>query len=204
MAEETALKLQNEPIRSIFCSPMIRTLQTATFIANKLNIKIRIEYGLLEWMGEDHDVQPLTIDELAQQFPVDTSYVSSISLPQKESKQMMYQRAKYISQHLADKYLSDYGQIVVVTHAALVIGMTRALVGNNDYHVRCGVCSIGKFQRNQDRSYVHQWNGHAEHLSCGEQWHFEFKGDQKRRLKREQQQQQLEQQSLGAKSEADA
>ena len=47
-AAETAELLKNEGLHLIYASPFLRTVHTAAVIAEKLNLKIRLEWGVGE------------------------------------------------------------------------------------------------------------------------------------------------------------
>src|SRR6476659_4624576 len=51
-AQETAELIKDEGIKHIFASPFFRTLQTANIIAQKLDLKVNIEYGFMEQLAE--------------------------------------------------------------------------------------------------------------------------------------------------------
>ena len=48
--------LQKEKIDHIYCSPFLRTVQTAHQVANELSLPVKIEYGLSEGLlkSESH------------------------------------------------------------------------------------------------------------------------------------------------------
>jgi len=52
-AREMGERLLGEGIIHIYCSPMLRAVQTAEAVANVLNIPFRVENGLCEWMLPD-------------------------------------------------------------------------------------------------------------------------------------------------------
>jgi hypothetical protein len=85
----------------ILCSPFIRTLQTATEVANILDLDIKVEYGVAEWLPTHVSdvcyqyrdfkpivpkqvIDPLPVSTLAKQFPrIDEKYTSLYPLPTK-------------------------------------------------------------------------------------------------------------------------
>jgi len=73
---------------------------------------------------------------------------------------------------------------VLVTHAATKIALCRALLDDPKAEVRCGICSISKFVREED-NWKRVLNGYARHLSCGEVMHWEFPEEYKERKKLE-------------------
>ncbi len=50
-AEELAKRLKSEEIEHIFSSPFLRTIETASQAARVLDLDVKIEYGLREWLN---------------------------------------------------------------------------------------------------------------------------------------------------------
>jgi len=203
-AKELMAALKGSSIRLIFASPMTRTVQTAAVVASVLNVKVRIEYGLIEWNGKTKDVVPLSTEELSQMFPnmIDTNYVSMTPLPTSEGRKFMMERTKQAVNQLAAKYTGHrQGAILLVTHAAPLIGLARGLMGDPLLPVRSGVCSITKLVRHTSTTkWQIELNGDCRHLTGGEQYHFVFPNENgssfkawKKQLQQQQQQQQLPQ-----------
>ncbi len=71
-AQELAQRLRAENITHIFASPFFRTVQTAHQVAEVLNLPIKIESGLSEWLNSDwmpSMPEKLSIDALQKIFP---------------------------------------------------------------------------------------------------------------------------------------
>ena len=49
-AIETGARLKDETINHLFASPFLRTLETAHYIAEAINLEIKVEYGASEWL----------------------------------------------------------------------------------------------------------------------------------------------------------
>lgn len=61
--------------------------------------------------------------------------------------------------------------VVVYTHAATAIALGRALIGDKEKvkDIRAGTCSVSKFTRQGDGSWVQEMNGQCDHLERGEE-----------------------------------
>ena len=201
-AFEVGEALKDSSIRLIFCSPYVRTIQTASQIAKHKNIKIRLEYGVIEWHGPKQQVithtfflinikvNPRPVAELASMFPglIDTDYQSIYPLPNYlESKKLLEERSKQIMKKLSERFTGHAkGAIAIVTHAATTVTLTRGILGAPEAEVRCGVCSIGKLRKNSQGQWTQELNGYSSHLSGGEMYHWEFPEDIKRKKKLQQ------------------
>ncbi|PRP75096.1 hypothetical protein PROFUN_03932 [Planoprotostelium fungivorum] len=164
-------------IKRIYCSPLYRTLQTATQVADRLNIPIFVEYGLHEWSSPESVPQPLPLHQLKELFPkIDTSYVSNQSLPDRESREQFTARVQRTAEFLESTFATSEGSLLAVTHASSVVTLGRALL--RDYHatVRSGVCSISRYD-GKPQAWTHAFNGSSAHLKEGEVANWEFAED---------------------------
>eukprot|EP00026_Physarum_polycephalum_P015699 Phypoly_transcript_16440.p1 GENE.Phypoly_transcript_16440~~Phypoly_transcript_16440.p1 ORF type:complete len:224 (+),score=39.31 Phypoly_transcript_16440:127-798(+) len=165
------------PIHRILSSPLVRTLQTSTAIANELDVKICVEYGAMEWLGGEtvSHLEPLPIDQLATMFPrIDTSYKSTVNLPPALTKEALHDWCKDTITKIADRFPDE--TIIIVTHAAPLIALARGLLGPESM-VRTGVCSVSKVVncgKEKDSNWAIEVNGSTTHLSKGEQFHWTF------------------------------
>jgi len=135
---------ETTPIHRILASPYVRTLQTASAIAEQLGLKIGIEYGIIEFDLGHEPPDPLPIHELAAMFPhVDPSHVSTVPLPaEKRTMETMHDWYRHSITQVAARFPTD--TLILVTHAAPLIALARGLVGNHKLSVRTGVCSVTK------------------------------------------------------------
>jgi len=83
-ARQLADKLKLSGISHIFSSPFLRTVETASVIANRCGLKVKIENGLCEWLNPrwfNAPVKLLELNELCLRFPqkIDTSYHSIVN-----------------------------------------------------------------------------------------------------------------------------
>eukprot|EP01116_Phalansterium_solitarium_P014808 TRINITY_DN32658_c0_g1_i1.p1 TRINITY_DN32658_c0_g1~~TRINITY_DN32658_c0_g1_i1.p1 ORF type:complete len:234 (+),score=43.54 TRINITY_DN32658_c0_g1_i1:165-866(+) len=166
-------------VRHIFASPFVRVLQTATAIADVLDLPINVENGVIEWLIEGHDVDPLPVEELAELFPrVNRGYRSHVDLPRGEDRGKLQLRADVIMKHLTERYVKEGEDVLIVSHAAPIIMLTRALVGDPKATVNVATCSVSCYQRlTADAAWTPLLNGHTQHLSDGELANWQFPED---------------------------
>ncbi|KAL7008352.1 C6 zinc cluster transcription factor-like protein [Cystobasidiomycetes sp. EMM_F5] len=107
-----------------------------------------------------------------------------------ESIQGLHERAKeFLRRFVAyvDANLPNVKSVLLVSHAATVIALGRALVGHPDMDVRAGTASLSHYTRSLETvrqaehdSYGH-WtcksNGETGHLAGGEQRNWSFEGE---------------------------
>lgn len=82
-AQQLAKRLQKEKISHIFTSPFLRTIQTANAVAEVLDLPIKLETGLSEWLNPawmTEEPERLSVPALAELFPrIDVSYTPHIA-----------------------------------------------------------------------------------------------------------------------------
>lgn len=165
-AQQLAQRLKGESIAHIFASPFLRTVQTANKVAEVLDLAIKLESGLSEWLNSVWMLtapERLSIEALAQLFPrIDTSYRSRVIAEYPETGEEALSRAGKTSSLLADEFPED---ILLVAHGASVLGATMGLVGGiAKSEVNAALCCLVKIVR-QDREWVMELNGDTSHLS---------------------------------------
>ncbi len=137
-AGETGLFLRDKGLDRIYCSPFLRTVETAAIIAEACDVPVCIEHGLgevlkAEWFPREPDFIPPKI--LKQQFPsIDPAYRPRVRphFPEdEESGELDARCQKAVDTLLAD----DWSCALWVGHGASVGGMARGLTGDMD-----GVC----------------------------------------------------------------
>ena len=150
-AAELGQRLKHEPIRHIFASPFLRTIQTATEIAQILDLPIKLEAGLSEWhnpkwMSEMPEIHPQ--DFLAREYPlIDWSYQSYFHPSYPENKAEVYRRTAKTIQKLVWDFSDN---ILIVGHGVSVHGVTYGLVPETP-HLKVALCSLTKVIWNSDR-----------------------------------------------------
>lgn len=160
-AQELAERLKGERISHIFTSPFLRTVQTANQVAEILDLPLKLEWGLCEWLNPEWMTEmpeTLSPQELAQEFPrIDLRYHSRVVPKYPEYDPVCLQRAGETARLLADEFS---GEILLVGHGASVIGATMGLaVEAAETELSAGLCCLYKLVRQ------------------GETWDMELKGD---------------------------
>ncbi|MCT7956213.1 histidine phosphatase family protein [Laspinema palackyanum] len=160
-AQELAERLKGERINHVFASPFLRTVQTANQVAEILDLPLKLEWGLCEWLNPEWMTEmPETLppDELARKFPrIDLSYHSRIVPKYPEYDPVCLERAGETARQLAEEFS---GEILLVGHGASVIGATMGLaVDAAETELSAGLCCLYKLVRQ------------------GEKWDMELKGD---------------------------
>ncbi|PFH54517.1 hypothetical protein AMATHDRAFT_134533 [Amanita thiersii Skay4041] len=154
-----SLPAEEQPT-AIFSSPYYRCLQTAKPTANDLKLPVFVEHGLSEWYSPvapntGLHPRPGSASSLQQHFPeIDPFTWSSIYYPSRkgEDVETVHNRAEtflrafvpYIEHVLP---LEKHRRLLLVTHAATVITLARALSGIRDLPIRAGCCTLTEFVR---------------------------------------------------------
>ena len=150
-AVELGQRLKDENIAHIFASPFLRTIQTASEIAQILDLPIKLEAGLgewrnPEWMTQKPETHPQ--DLLADEYPsIDWSYQSVITPSYPETKEDVNHRTAKTLDKLVANYSED---ILIVGHGASVHGVTYGLVPDTPYF-KVSLCCLTKVVANGDR-----------------------------------------------------
>jgi len=129
--QQLATRLKQEPIDHLFCSPFLRAIQTAHPISQLLDLPLKIERGLGEWLNPDWMTEyPQTspLEELTEKYSIDKSYSSQLIPNYPESESVMMQRMAIIAGQLVTEFS---GNLLFVGHGATVGGITAGLMGEN-------------------------------------------------------------------------
>jgi broad specificity phosphatase PhoE len=168
-ARELATRLKSENITHIFASPFLRTIQTANEVAQVLNLPIKPEAGLSEWLNPNWmDEAPETHSQawLAPRYPlIDWSYQSLVKPQYPETEAQLYRRTAKTIQILVQKFTEDTlaEDILIVGHGGSVLGTTRGLIkGNPTFKV--SLCSLTKIV-NLDDTWNLELTADTSHLS---------------------------------------
>lgn len=163
-AQQLGQRLVGESIKHIFASPFLRTVQTANFVADSLNLSIKLESGLSEWLNPAWMAttpERLSLEELQQLFPrIDSSYTSRVIACYPETSQKVLERTAETAKLLTSEFSED---MLLVGHGASVIGATQGLVGGTP-EVNAVLCCLVKLVR-QEQAWVMKLNGDTSHLS---------------------------------------
>ncbi len=166
-AQQLAKRLQGTNITHIFASPFLRTVQTASAVASALDLPIKLETGLSEWLNPDwmtEEPEKHSIEELKELYPhIDLSYTPQIAVNYPETRQQMRQRSAQTARCLAREYSSQ--DILLVGHGASVLGAAMGFVGDLAIdEVKASLCSLVKIVR-QDSEWFLELKGDTSHLT---------------------------------------
>ncbi|WP_310485656.1 histidine phosphatase family protein [Chamaesiphon sp. VAR_48_metabat_403] len=141
-AEALAVKFSSVPIDSIFTSPFLRTIQTVDPLVRLLQLPIRLEWGLCEWLCQDWTTElPKTtpMADLLGCYPnIDGDYQSLVMPCYPETIAALNIRLNTIAHKLIQ---SKKDRILAIAHKGSVLGIASALTGNDDwrtYDLPCG------------------------------------------------------------------
>lgn len=131
-SQKLAYRLALVKIDHLFCSPFLRAVQTAHFIAEILNLSIKVESGIgewlnPEWMTEYPQTEPR--ESLARQYPLlDPDYLSCLCPSYPETKTEMMARLGAVTEQLLTAFS---GNLLLVGHVGTVTGVAASLLGEN-------------------------------------------------------------------------
>ena len=146
-AKEVGLSLRGEHIHRVLASPFLRTIQTASHIADALDLPVCLEPGIGEILPNVQSTpQLLPEDERRQRFPrIDDKYTAINELPYPETSEEGHERAAIAARTLTDRFPAQ--NLLMVTHGAPVVGIVRGLTGLED-RINVPLCCIFTLQRN--------------------------------------------------------
>ncbi len=165
-ASQLANRLKHENIKAIFSSPFLRTIQTANQVAEVLDLQVKLESGLSEWLNPEwmtQNPEKMPIADLIALFPrIDTNYNSRIIAQYPEVGKTAFLRAGETAKKLAEEFSED---ILLVGHGASVLGATIGLVGEvAETEIKAALCCLIKVVR-QDPHWVLELKGDTSHLA---------------------------------------
>ncbi len=162
-AREVGLSLQDEPVHNIFASPFLRTIQTASHIADALDLPVCPEPGIGEILPDAKcDPALMPEEERRQRFPrVDTHYDAVGALSYPESSEQGHERAAATARALTQRYPDK--NLLMVTHGAPVVGIVRGLTGLTE-RIFVPLCCVFTLQRSGESWRVVQ-RSDISHLS---------------------------------------
>jgi broad specificity phosphatase PhoE len=145
-AAQTGGYLAGEGITAVYASPLIRAMQTATEIAEQLNLPIHVEPGLTEWLNPkwyDYSAGTFSAATLAHSYPIVRGYVplAQPRYPEQEEK-ICRARCTFVGRQLAREAT---GNIVLITHGVCVLNMVEGLTGSRA-GAKDGVCAVNIVQ----------------------------------------------------------
>jgi len=183
----SALPLNERPT-AIFSSPYYRCLQTARPISKALNIPVYVEHGLSEWRSEllrtglHHPHLPAST--LKGYFPEIDDTWAPVWLPSRngENIELLHDRMAGFTETFipeVERRLPEekHARILLISHAAPIIGLARHLLGDRELPLRPGCCSLTEAVPKKDGGWTATALGDGTHLSEAmsdwRQWGFE-------------------------------
>ena len=167
-AKQLGQRLVGKGIKHIFASPFLRAVQTANQVADALDLPIKLEFGLCEWLNPawmKTDPERLPMEMLLVQFPrIDSSYTSRLIPKYPETSETVIERTAETARRLTAEFSED---MLLVGHGASVVGTTHGLVGGTP-EVNAALCCLVKLVR-QEQRWVMELNGDISHLSQTEE-----------------------------------
>ncbi|NER36262.1 MAG: histidine phosphatase family protein [Oscillatoria sp. SIO1A7] len=168
-AKLLAKRLEKEEIAHIFASPFLRTVQTANEVAEVLDLPVKLESGLSEFLNPEwFPAMPerLPFNTLAKQFPrIDRNYVPAIVPEYPETEGECLGRAGETARRLAAEFPQD---ILLVGHRASVTGMAMGLVaGLAETDIHAALCCLVKV-RHDGEQWTMELGGDTSHLNDSE------------------------------------
>jgi broad specificity phosphatase PhoE len=141
-AMQLAQAFASIPIDRVLTSPFLRTIQTGSPLAALLQLPIRLEWGLCEWLCQDWTpALPKTtpIAELKRNYPnIDVNYQSLVMPCYPETLEELDTRLNNIAQKLIHH---NCDHLLAIAHKGSVLGIVAALTGEagwRDYDLPCG------------------------------------------------------------------
>ena len=131
-AKKTGVALQKAGIEAIYSSPLRRAVQTATHVADRLDLPINLESGIVEWLNPKwYDYTPWRqpIDDRLEEFPrINPNYQSLVEPQYPEHHEAVpWGRGVYVARHLAYNHENP---ILLVSHGVMVLTLVEALTGS--------------------------------------------------------------------------
>jgi broad specificity phosphatase PhoE len=163
-ARATGERLRDEGIQHIFCSPFLRTVETAHHIAEVLDLPVLIERGAGEWLNPMWFARAPEIvspQERAERFPrIRPDHVSLVIPRYPETSEQAFARAGKTACRLVETY---GGNLLLVGHQHSVEGMSWGLLGAR-LAIRSEMCALIKIER-QNGVWRLALNGDMSHLA---------------------------------------
>ncbi len=151
--ERLAERLVPEGLTHIFSSPFLRCVQTASAVAERVGLPIKLEWGICEWLSPqwfDGSPETLPVEELHALFPrVDVSYRSILHPRFPEESPAAFRRSGDTVRRLSDEYA---GHLLFVGHGISVTGGAQGLVADCPAF-ECHLASLVKAVRDE-----HGWH----------------------------------------------
>lgn len=146
-ARRLADRMQRENISAIFSSPFLRTVETASHIAEALQVPIFLEPGLSEWYNDEwfpSEPKTLSKEALIARFPmVDLRYSSNVRPVYGESESDSMRRAAEAAHAVVRRFPRP---VLFMGHGATIAGLAKGFSPDSEI-TSCGMCCLFKFRR---------------------------------------------------------
>ncbi|MBI4457255.1 MAG: histidine phosphatase family protein [Acidobacteria bacterium] len=161
-------RLLAEKIDHIFSSPFLRCVQTADQIAQLLQLPIKIESGLSEWLNPEwfpYEPQTLSLETLAKRFPrVDSGYKSYLAPEYPENDGAALRRTGEAAERLTSGFA---GSILLVGHGVSLLGtmlqlLRKSLEDRDTFFAQTPCCCLSRLKR-QDQAWVLEMDRDISH-----------------------------------------
>ncbi len=143
-------RVRGQGIAHVFASPFLRTVQTASCVADALNLPIKVEPGLSELLKSEwftHQPELRSLVDLHRQFPrVDLSYKprSRAVWPEENEAENAWPRVR---RAIMSIFRDFEGDLVFVGHGSSCAGIVDALTGSGlDFPNPAEACSVTTLQ----------------------------------------------------------
>ncbi|CAD7705311.1 unnamed protein product [Ostreobium quekettii] len=129
-AQKLGERLQGEEIKFLYCSPFLRTAQTAHQVATVLDLPVRVEPGLGECLLKRlYDKMPKLrspqeLKEWHDMPLIDATYTSKWALKYPESYKEVFERCKLVFREMAERH--KQGDVLLVAHGLPLEYMAKA------------------------------------------------------------------------------
>ncbi len=163
-AELTAQRLAGIGAYQVLSSPLLRASATAALIANRLDLKLRLEPDLAEYdIGEASGLTPAELRERFPEMLQARAVGERLRFPGEEGRDVFHSRLESILQRMSE----TEGTTVAVAHGG-VIGAICHLVVGLDVHrpgaFHVGNCSLTELRRDRTGSLVIHGHNDTCHL----------------------------------------
>lgn len=165
-AQRTAAFLQHADIAHIFSSPFHRALQTADWIAQKLQLAVHVEAGFSEWLNPTWSDQPpetIPKEEAKQLFTsIDHRYHSNVTpvYPEREQTDVLRRIRSAL-----EGILAEYdGSILIVAHQCPIRQAAIALSGTEE-GLLVQTCAVNQYVHDSSSGLWRLAFASTEHLN---------------------------------------
>jgi probable phosphoglycerate mutase len=117
-AQELAVALSEQPIAAVYSSPLLRTMETAEPLADRLHLNLKVEPGVIQVDYGDWESRPFW--EL-EQDPTWRKFITSPEgqIPGGENVNQVIDRSSAALLTIADRHEKDE-MVAVVTHGSII------------------------------------------------------------------------------------